>query len=59
MIHVLQDYYRKHGIAPMVRILTKVTGYKLKYIYELLSIGTGQGRMQNGRVAKTNRLRLD
>jgi tRNA 2-thiouridine synthesizing protein E len=25
VIHVLQDYYQKHGIAPMVRILTKVT----------------------------------
>ena len=25
VIHMLQDYYHKHGIAPMVRILTKVT----------------------------------
>lgn len=43
IIHVLQDYYRKHGIAPMVRILTKVTGYKLKYIYELFPSGPGKG----------------
>ena len=43
VIHVLQDYYQKHGIAPMVRILTKVTGYKLKYIYELFPSGPGKG----------------
>lgn len=43
VVHVLQDYYVKHGIAPMVRILTKVTGYKLKYIYELFPSGPGKG----------------
>jgi len=31
-IHFLQDYYRTHGIAPMVRIFSKVTGFKLKKI---------------------------
>ncbi|MGV8074973.1 MAG: TusE/DsrC/DsvC family sulfur relay protein [Syntrophobacteraceae bacterium] len=43
VIAVLQDYYRKHGIAPMVRILTKVTGYKLRQIYELFPSGPGKG----------------
>ena len=43
VINVLQDYYKKNGIAPMVRILSKVTGYKLKYIYELFSSGPGKG----------------
>ena len=43
VINVLQDYYRKNGIAPMVRILSKVTGYKLKYIYELFPSGPGKG----------------
>jgi tRNA 2-thiouridine synthesizing protein E len=43
VIKVLQEYYTKHGIAPMVRILTKVTGYKLKYIYELFPSGPGKG----------------
>jgi len=43
VIHVLQDYYRQHGIAPMVRILTKVTGFKLKHIYELFPSGPGKG----------------
>jgi len=43
VIEVLQDYYKKNGIAPMVRILSKVTGYKLKYIYELFPSGPGKG----------------
>jgi tRNA 2-thiouridine synthesizing protein E len=43
VIAVLQDYYKKNGIAPMVRILSKVTGYKLKYIYELFPSGPGKG----------------
>ena len=29
ILDFLQDYYRKNGIAPMVRILSKNTGYKL------------------------------
>jgi len=43
VIKVLQDYYKKNGIAPMVRILSKVTGFKLKYIYELFPSGPGKG----------------
>ena len=43
VINALQEYYKKHGIAPMVRILTKVTGFKLKYIYELFPSGPGKG----------------
>jgi len=43
VIEVLQEYYKKNGIAPMVRILSKVTGYKLKYIYELFPSGPGKG----------------
>jgi len=43
VINVLQVYYKKNGIAPMVRILSKVTGYKLKYIYELFPSGPGKG----------------
>ena len=33
ILDFLQDYYRKNGIAPMVRILSKNTGYKLKEVY--------------------------
>ncbi|MEW5734349.1 MAG: TusE/DsrC/DsvC family sulfur relay protein [Thermodesulfobacteriota bacterium] len=43
VINVLQDYYKKNGIAPMVRVLSKVTGYKLKHIYELFPSGPGKG----------------
>ncbi len=43
VVNVLQDYYKKNGIAPMVRILSKVTGFKLKHIYELFPSGPGKG----------------
>ncbi len=43
VIKVLQEYYKKNGIAPMVRILSKVTGYSLKKIYELFPSGPGKG----------------
>ena len=34
---------KKNGIAPMVRIMSKNTGYKLKEIYELFPPGPGKG----------------
>jgi tRNA 2-thiouridine synthesizing protein E len=43
VVEFLQDYYKKNGIAPMVRILSKVTGFKLKQIYELFPSGPGKG----------------
>ena len=43
VVKVLQEYYEKNGIAPMVRILSKVTGFKLKHIYELFPSGPGKG----------------
>jgi len=43
IVEVLQDYYKKNGIAPMVRVLSKVTGFKLKHIYELFPSGPGKG----------------
>ncbi|MBW2220655.1 MAG: TusE/DsrC/DsvC family sulfur relay protein [Deltaproteobacteria bacterium] len=43
VVNVLQDYYKKNGIAPMVRVLSKVTGFKLKHIYELFPSGPGKG----------------
>ena len=47
ILDFLQDYYKKNGIAPMVRILSKNTGYKLKEVYEL-PLRTWQGSLQNG-----------
>jgi tRNA 2-thiouridine synthesizing protein E len=43
IIAFLQEYYKKNGIAPMVRILSKNTGYKLKEIYEFFPSGPGKG----------------
>lgn len=43
VITTLRDYYEKNGIAPMVRVLSKVTGFKLKHIYELFPSGPGKG----------------
>ncbi len=43
VIKVLREYYEKNGIAPMVRVLSKVTGFKLKHIYELFPSGPGKG----------------
>ncbi len=43
VINVLQDYYKKNGIAPMVRVLSKLTGFKLKEIYKLFPSGPGKG----------------
>ncbi|HIJ89255.1 MAG: TusE/DsrC/DsvC family sulfur relay protein [Desulfobulbaceae bacterium] len=43
VIDTLQDYYKKNGIAPMVRILSKTTGFPLKRIYELFPSGPGKG----------------
>lgn len=43
VVEILQDYYKKNGIAPMVRVLSKLTGFKLKYIYELFPSGPGKG----------------
>ena len=43
VIDVLQDYYKKNGIAPMVRVLSKLTKFKLKHIYVLFPSGPGKG----------------
>jgi len=43
IITILQEYYKKNGIAPMVRILSKTTGFPLKRIYELFPSGPGKG----------------
>jgi len=43
VIDILQDYYKKNGIAPMVRVLSKLTKFKLKHIYELYPSGPGKG----------------
>ena len=43
VINYLQEYYKENGIAPMVRLLVKRTGFKLKYIYDLFPSGPAKG----------------
>lgn len=43
VIRYLQEYYRKHGIAPMIRLLTCSTGYELKHLCRLFPSGPGKG----------------
>jgi len=43
LMRVLQDYYKKFGMAPMARILSKETGFKMKHIFELFPEGPGKG----------------
>jgi dissimilatory sulfite reductase related protein len=43
VIQILQEYYEQNQIAPMVRVLSKLTGFKLKHIYELFPSGPGKG----------------
>jgi dissimilatory sulfite reductase related protein len=43
LINYIRDYYAKFGIAPMVRKITKDTGYTLKRIYELFPSGPAKG----------------
>ena len=52
VINMLQEYYKENGIAPMVRILAGVTGFKLKYIYELFPSGPGKGACKMAGLAK-------
>ena len=43
LIDILQNYYREHGTAPLVRYLSKATGFKMKHIFELFPEGPGKG----------------
>lgn len=43
VIQYLKDYFKEYGIAPMVRKLTKESGYSLKQIYDLFPYGPAKG----------------
>lgn len=43
LINVLREYYEKTGTVPMLRIMAKATGFKLKYIWKLFPAGPGKG----------------
>ena len=43
LIKILQNYFEKNGEAPMIRVLSKLTKFKMKTIYELFPSGPGCG----------------
>ena len=43
VIRYLRNYYLQFGVAPMIRKLTKETGFQLKYIYQLFPTGPAKG----------------
>ncbi|MDR1871191.1 MAG: TusE/DsrC/DsvC family sulfur relay protein [Deltaproteobacteria bacterium] len=43
VLRLLRAYHQERGLPPRVRDMTAVTGFKLKYIYELFPSGPGKG----------------
>lgn len=43
VIRALQSYYQENGFPPMVKLISRLTGLKLKHIYELFPSGPGRG----------------
>jgi TusE/DsrC/DsvC family sulfur relay protein len=43
VINYIRNYYLQFGIAPMVRMVCKETGFKLKEIYNLFPSGPAKG----------------
>ena len=43
IINYLKGYFAEYGIAPMVRKMTKESGYSLKDIYDLFPSGPAKG----------------
>ena len=43
VVNYLRNYYFEYGIAPPIRMLTKQTGFDLKYIYQLFPSGPAKG----------------
>lgn len=43
LINYLKQYFAEYGIAPMVRKMTKESGFSLKEIYDLFPSGPAKG----------------
>ena len=43
VLQYLRDYYLEYESAPMIRMLCKQTGFKLKEIYDLFPSGPAKG----------------
>ena len=48
LINYLKGYFAEYGIAPMVRKMTKESGYSLKEIYDLFPSGPAKGACKAG-----------
>jgi tRNA 2-thiouridine synthesizing protein E len=52
VLKILRDYQEANGRPPKVRDMSKVTGFKLKYIYELFPSGPGKGACRMAGLSK-------
>lgn len=43
IINYIRNYYLENNMAPMIRLICKNTGFKLKQIYELFPSGPAKG----------------
>ncbi len=43
VIRVIRQNYEKKGMAPMIRVLCKEAGVKLREVYELFPLGPARG----------------
>lgn len=43
IIRIIRSNYEEKGIAPMVRVICKETGLKLREIYDLFPLGPARG----------------
>ncbi len=43
VINIIRENFEEKGMAPMVRVICKGTGLKLKEIYELFPLGPARG----------------
>jgi len=43
VINFIREYYLEKKLAPMVRLICKTTGLKLRHIYELFPSGPAKG----------------
>jgi tRNA 2-thiouridine synthesizing protein E len=52
LMELLRQYAKLHGHPPKVKEITKVTGFKLKYVYELFPSGPGKGACKMAGLSK-------
>jgi len=43
VVNYLRNYFQEYEIAPPIRMLTRQTGFDLKYIYQLFPSGPAKG----------------